>query len=190
MNKADQYHERIMEDTGLTITEIHNLIKEKEKEVKGLISEEGILFIISKELGVDIGDLTKVQKPEMFIKDLDSGMKNIIMTGRVERVFELRNFTKKDGSDGSVLNFIISDKTGRIRVVLWDDLAVDISLDPKLQENVLVKIVNAYIKWSDYNNKYELQVPKWGKITFNPGEEDEVEENDFPKKIEHDWSGF
>lgn len=187
MNKAERYFDRILEETGLSVTEITQLIKDKNNELKGLISEEGALFIISRELGVDIDDVVKVQKPEMFIKDLDSGMKNIIMVGRIDIIFNKRTFTRKDGTDGSVLNFIITDKTGRIRVVLWDDLADDLELNSDFMNGILVKIEKGYTKWSDYNNAYELQLPKWGKIIFNPGEEDE---KDFPKKIEHDWEGF
>lgn len=186
-SKADRYHDRIIEETGLTITELYDMTKEKQTELKGLISEEGALFILASELGVVIDDLTKVQKPEMFIKDLDSGMKNIIIIGRIARIFELRSFTRNDGTEGYVLNFILEDKTARIRVVIWDDLAVELSSEERFIEDALIKIEKAYIKWSDYNNKYELHIPKWGKILFNPGVEDE---EDFPKKIEKDWGEF
>ena len=185
--KADRYHDRIIEETGLTITEINNMIKEKETEFKGLISEEGALFVIASELGVNIDNIVKVQKVDMFIKDLDDGMKNIIIIGRIARIFEVRSFQRNDGTDGFVLNFMLEDKTGRIRVVIWDDLAVELSSEENFITDTLVKIEKAYIKWSDYNNKYELQIPKWGKIIFNPGVDDE---EDFPKKIEKDWDDF
>lgn len=44
----------IVEKTGLTRKNIILQVKEKREELKGLISEEGALFIIAKELGVDI----------------------------------------------------------------------------------------------------------------------------------------
>ena len=43
--------------------------------------------------------------------------------GRVITVFDLRDFTRRTGSTGHVLNLIIEDETTSIKVVLWDDLA-------------------------------------------------------------------
>ena len=44
----------ITEETGLTSKEIMELMEEKKQELKGLISDEGALFIIAKELGVNV----------------------------------------------------------------------------------------------------------------------------------------
>ena len=43
-----------MDDTGLSIKEINDLVNEKTNKLKGLISKVGALFIIAKELAVDI----------------------------------------------------------------------------------------------------------------------------------------
>jgi len=41
-----------MEETGLTRKEIAEKVEEKQEELKGLISDEGALYIIGKELGI------------------------------------------------------------------------------------------------------------------------------------------
>ncbi len=43
--------------------------------------------------------------------------------GEVMTVFELRQFQRRSGSSGWVLNVIISDDTGSMKVVLWDEMA-------------------------------------------------------------------
>jgi len=57
--KTDAYINKIIEDTGLTKKEIQNLVEEKKAELKGLISDEGALFVIAKELGVDVKSESK-----------------------------------------------------------------------------------------------------------------------------------
>jgi len=52
--KAEVYIKKIIEDTGLSTKEIQDLIKIKKEEIKGLISDEGALFVIAKELGVEV----------------------------------------------------------------------------------------------------------------------------------------
>ena len=189
MNKTERYFDKIIGETGLTIKELMEMVEEKKGELKGLISEEGTLFIISRELGVDIKEEV-IDADELFqIEDLHAAnIKNITMKGRITSCYNIREFTKKDGTEGYVLNFRIKDKTGGIKVVAWDELAQEIFNNENYDDNVIVKIEKGYTKWSDYSSAYELVLPKWGKITFNPGES--VNEESFPKKIEKDWGDF
>ncbi|MFX1317336.1 MAG: hypothetical protein ACFE9T_15845, partial [Promethearchaeota archaeon] len=46
--------QKIIDSTGLTETEIKELIKKKIDELKELISEKGALFLVAKELGVNL----------------------------------------------------------------------------------------------------------------------------------------
>ncbi len=57
--KTDIYIKKIIEDTGLNRKDIQEMVKEKKMELKGLISEEGALFIIAKELNVDLSEANK-----------------------------------------------------------------------------------------------------------------------------------
>ncbi|MFO8017534.1 MAG: hypothetical protein R6U96_02765 [Promethearchaeia archaeon] len=50
----DQYYYQILKHTNLTKLELDDLVKAKIRELKGLISEEGALFIIAKEFGIDL----------------------------------------------------------------------------------------------------------------------------------------
>lgn len=184
MTKVETYIKKIIEETGMTKTEIQTLIDEKQDELKGLVSEEGALFIISKELGVEVKEKPKLAT--LYIVDLQDGMKNITVVGRIKRIYDAHEFTKKDGSGGIVQNFIIQDKTGNIRCVIWDKHVNEVISNTDFIENALVQIVNGYMKWSDYWDKYELHVARWGKLVFNP----EVENIDEYPEVEvfgGDW---
>lgn len=52
--KAETYIKKIIEETGLSKKEIQDLIRAKKKEIEGLISDEGALFVIAKELTVEV----------------------------------------------------------------------------------------------------------------------------------------
>ncbi len=51
--KTESYFNKIIAESGLPRNEIDMMLEEKKKELKGLISEEGALFVIGKELGID-----------------------------------------------------------------------------------------------------------------------------------------
>lgn len=48
------FEQRIIEETGIPLKEIRDMVNKKIKELKGLISPEGALFIVGKELGIDL----------------------------------------------------------------------------------------------------------------------------------------
>lgn len=83
---------------------------------------------------------------------------NII--GNVTGLGELKEFQKKDGSQGRVLNIHISDDTGRIRVSLWGeqtDIIQHIDLGTKLQIN------DCYAR-PGWNDEIELSVGERARI--------------------------
>ena len=54
MGKLEKFYNKIIEETGLAKEDIQKAVQEKKEELKGLISDEGALFIIGKEFGVDL----------------------------------------------------------------------------------------------------------------------------------------
>ena len=76
--KTEVYINKIIEETGLYRNDIKNLIDEKKSDLKGLISEEGALFIIAKELGVDVKDENRelLKDIEINVFDITKNMKN------------------------------------------------------------------------------------------------------------------
>ncbi len=67
--KVQAYKEAIVNETGLTIMEINERVEQKKVELKGLVSDEGALFIIAKELGLDFSK--KEQEIEKIMSNYD-----------------------------------------------------------------------------------------------------------------------
>lgn len=180
MNVSEQYIDKITEGTGLIKDEILELAKEKQDELKGLISLEGALYIISKELGVDLPERSSISGSplEYSIKEIvNAGMKNLTLNGRIFNIREVRTFVKKDGSDGKVLNFAIKDNDGFINIVVWDG-GTDVINDPKFKKNALIQITNGYSKFNDYKNKIEVNLGRFSKIVFDPNDIDPKDYNE------------
>lgn len=77
------------------------------------------------------------------ISELETGLHDINITGKVMRISNAKTFTTKKGKEGKVANLMIADTSGEIRVVLWTD---NIKLLKKIKEGDIVKINNVEIK--------------------------------------------
>ena len=151
--------EKIKEKSGLSEQEIKEKIDGKLKQLSGLISKEGAAHIVANEFGVK---LFSALGGKLQIKNILAGMRSVEVVGKVTRVFELREFNSK-GRSGKVASFIIGDETGTIRVVMWGDQAENIT---KLKENMIVKIVNGYVR--ENQNGKEIHLNNMGKLITNP----------------------
>ncbi|MHA1986178.1 MAG: DUF2240 family protein [Promethearchaeota archaeon] len=176
--KTEIYINKIIENTGLTRKEIQDMVGDKKNELKGLISEEGALFIIARELGVDVKEETKelLEEIEIFISDITPNMKNINIVGRIQEIYRVNKFNKNDGGVGYVGSFLLHDKTGNIRIVLWDE-QVNIFNDDSFEVNELVKLVNGIAKKGRYDD-LEIHVGRYGKIILSP---DDIDYKKYPK---------
>lgn len=176
--KAEAYINKIIESTGLTRKEIQNMVEDKKKELKGLISEEGALFVIARELGVDVKEENKdlMKDIDIFISDITYNMKNINITGRIKEIYNVNKFNKADGGIGYVGSFLLHDKTGDIRIVLWDD-QINVFNEDNFQQNEMVKIVNGIARKGKFEDK-EIHVGRFGKVILSP---DDVDYKKYPK---------
>ncbi|MFX1493292.1 MAG: DUF2240 family protein [Promethearchaeota archaeon] len=175
--KTDAYITKIIQDTGLTRSEIHNKVEEKKSELKGLISDEGALFLIAKEFGVDVSseNTDLIKDIEINISDISLNMKNITLIGRIKEIYSVYEFNKENQEKGYVGSFLLYDTTGEIRIVLWDD-HVNMFTNENFKKNELVKILNGYTKESRYG--IELHLGRLGKIVLSP---DDIDYKKYPK---------
>lgn len=71
----------------------------------------------------EMADTEERQKKIQPISDISVGG-TYSVKGEIMVVFELREFRRRSGSAGHVLNVIISDPGSSVKIVLWDGLAV------------------------------------------------------------------
>ncbi|HDP74203.1 MAG TPA: DUF2240 family protein [Candidatus Woesearchaeota archaeon] len=160
----------IKEKSGLSEKEIESKIKEKIDSLSGLVSREGAAHIIANELGIQ---LIEKFSGKLDIQNIVDGMRKVEVSGKVVRKFDVREFGKKDGTSGKVGALILSDETGTVRVVFWNDL---VELFEKIKEGDVLRVKNAYARLNKVSGGIELQISDTSSVELNPeGVEVEVE---------------
>jgi hypothetical protein len=86
-NTAAGYIRSIMIETGMLEDEVYALVQDKKDQLKGLVSTEGALFIICKELGITIikDVVNELKDVESGWKDVESGWKDVVKKAVVEK---------------------------------------------------------------------------------------------------------
>lgn len=160
----DEIVKKILEKSPITYDELMHRIKKKQEELK-IITPEGAATIVAHELKVNLGIPTPQPIP-LYIEDIAPGMSKIDVVGRVVKVAEPKDFVRHTGGTGSRGAFWITDKTGTVRVVLWDE-RTEILREKKIEKGDIVRIRNAYAK-RGINGQPELSLGNRGVIEINP----------------------
>jgi hypothetical protein len=153
-----QIKEKIAKKTGLSDEEISKKIKDKLKQLAGLISEEGAAHIVANELGVK---LFEAGEP-LQIKNIMPGMRNVDFAAKVLQKYEMREFNTEKGA-GKVASMLVGDESGVIRLVFWQKQA-EASLE--LKEGDVVKVVGGYVR--ENMGRKEVHVSEMSKFMINP----------------------
>ncbi len=146
--------EKIAQQANVGIEEVQKRINSKLSEFSGLVSEEGAVYLVAKDLGVDPS--TEIQKKSLKIENIVPGMRSVSLKGKVVSISDINSFKKSDGSEGQVQNVVLGDETGTVRLSLWND---QIELADKLEINTAIEIKNAYSK-EDNRGDAELRLGK------------------------------
>ncbi len=178
MAPLDSLLDKIESQTKLSKEEIKKRIERKQKELMGLVSEEGAAHLVAKELGVNL--LTN-EKRKLELRNIIPGMKNVTAAGRVFRISNIVDFKKSNGTDGRVVNLFVGDKTGFVRVTLWND-QVKLIEDELIKLGDIVQISGAMARENIYGD-IELTIGKYGRI-FQINEEAAAEGINFPTSDE------
>ncbi|MDD3083534.1 MAG: OB-fold nucleic acid binding domain-containing protein [Candidatus ainarchaeum sp.] len=153
----------ISKKTGKTVEEINKLIEKKEKKFSGLLSKQGAIFMIQKELG-----LKQNINAEIKINEIKDGMKDFEIIGIIKNIYPLKEF-EKNGKKGKLLSFLIEDETGLVRLTLWNDQIEKYDLT----QGSKIKIINGFA--TSYNEKKQLSLGFNGNIEIINKKEEEFE---------------
>jgi ssDNA-binding replication factor A large subunit len=152
--------------------DIEERLEIERRRTDGLISDETLLWMIAAEFSVEVPQ-HKAVTPTLSIKDLIPSLNDISLVGRVVAVFSPRAF--KGTRSGEVASLLVTDRTGVLRVVLWNDKASFIRSD-KIKVGQIVRFFHAYTR-EDRSGKVELHVGEKSEIQVDP---DDVEAKDYP----------
>ncbi len=100
-----------------------------------------VVVEINPELLKDAVPKFKLEYTELG--SLEANNRDVNVQALVTRIQEIRTFSKSDGSEGHVLNIGISDNSGTVRLVAWDEKAIELE---NLEEMTPIEVLHGYTK--------------------------------------------
>jgi len=130
------------------------MIEEKKRNAGDFLTNETAARIAASELGVEI--VKKKFRLKIQIQDLVSGLNDVTVAGQIEAVYPPKTFRRKDWTEGKLASLVVSDDTGRLRVVLWDN-KVELVEKAKISRDQRIRISHGYVR-EGLDGKPELHV--------------------------------
>lgn len=162
MTELEELFSALLEKSKLPSTELSKKIDDKKESLGHLINDDVALRLVARDLGIQLFE-TSMAKPEVTIEDLVPNMNNVNLTLTVEGVGPVKEFSKKDGTTGRVARVIVSDRSGRTGLVLWDEKAGQTQL---MRCGARVTIFSAYTK-AGLRGEVELHIGNRGSVEVN-----------------------
>jgi len=132
-------------------------------------------------------DLPSVHDTIINVSDLAPEMIEVDLVGRVAAVSDIRTFSRPDGTTGRVATLILMDRTGQVRVSLWDDWA---DFSKSLKRGEAIRLENAVVR-PGLGGRVELSLGSSGRVVNNPPSVPELPELlERPLKIKEVESGM
>lgn len=145
--------------SNMSNKDILNAVNKKHSEMNGLITKEGAVYLIAKDMDIQ---LPETHRSDIQIRNVTIGMKNINVIGRIFRISKITEFKKSNGNPGRVTNIFIGDVTGYVRIPFWDE-QVKLIEDHILNLGDVVQITNAFAKENNFG-EIELSLGKFGGV--------------------------
>ncbi len=163
---------QLSEKSGLDENSIREKMTQKIEKFSGLLTEQGALVLLSKELNVM---LPMFEKPHqtLTLNELKMGMNNIDVKVRAKYVDKIKSYTK-NGKEGKYLAVRLSDETGEALFTFWNEQAEE-ALQKGLRVGSTLNLTNARV--GSFNNQTQLSLGYNGAYTIENTENEPVENN-------------
>ena len=155
---------KIKEEKGVSEKEIELLVDKKLTQYGDLISKEGAIHIVANELRVKVFD-ENLSARKFKVSNILPGMNFVNLDVKVVSTGEVRSF-KTDKREGRVVNLVVGDETGIVRLVLWDEKFISLVEKGEIKINDVLSVKNSYSRGTD--TFPELHLGSRGNLTLNP----------------------
>jgi replication factor A1 len=143
--------------------EIAERLKKEKHRTGGFISEETLLRMIAAELGMKTQPCG-LKTPALSVADLIPGLGDVAVLGRVVAVFSPKAFN--GDRKGKLASFLIADKTGIVRVVMWNN-RTELVESGSVKVGQILRVSHAYTK-EGRGGKVELHIGEKCTVEINP----------------------
>jgi hypothetical protein len=167
--------QRMSEESGIEQGIIRQKMEEKITKFAGLLTEQGALVLLGKEMNIRT-PLVEKSAAKMKMSELKPGMNNIDVHTQIKRAEPLKTFNK-NGKEGKYVSLRLMDETGEALFTFWNEQAEDViqkgikSGDTLNLHNARVGVFNGQTQLSlGYNGTYILEKGSGTLQTSTPAE--------------------
>jgi replication factor A1 len=155
----------------LSREELLSKLEMERKKTGGLISDATLLRLVAAEFGVEVRN-GELLPPLLLIMDLVPGLMNVTVVGRVLAVFSPRTFSR-NSKTGKFASLLIADRSGILRVVLWNHKTSLID-SGTVKTRQVARFSHGYTK-EDRRGRVELHFAEKSEIEVEPKDVDSTE---------------
>lgn len=148
--------------TGIEASLITQKMNEKIEKFSGLLTEQGALVLLNKELGAKI-PLFEKTNPKLTIGQVQPGMNNVDVEGTVSRMDGIKTFSK-NGKEGKYVSIRLSDESGDALFTFWNEQA-DEALQKGIGVGSTLTLSNARV--GTFNGQTQLSLGYNGTYTLS-----------------------
>jgi replication factor A1 len=159
----------------LTREDMLKLIYEKKRSAENYLLDDVAARMVASELGVEIPHEEESFKSEISVGSLVSGLNDVTLTARVIIVYPIQTFFKPDLTEGKVARLLLADKSGTLRLVLWND-KISLVETGNIKHGNVIRVLHGYVR-EGLDGKLELHVGQRGDVQVSP---QDVAESDYP----------
>ena len=162
----------ISKNPSISREQLLERLEKERKKIGGLISDETLMRMIAADYGLEVSQ-NNTLKLSLSIKDLLPNLNDVTIVGRVIAVFSPKAFGRD--KKGKVASLLIVDKSGLLRVVLWNDKTRVIERG-EIKAGQVARFSHGYTK-ENRRGKVELHIGDKGEVEPSPKD---VNAEDFP----------
>ena len=154
--KVEELLQELEMKSKLSREEIMKRIEKKINELDNLITIEGAVYLVARDLGIELPS----EKRRVTISSIIPGMRKVSFVGRVFKISRIVEFGV--GNKGRVVNLFVGDDTGYVKIPLWNE-QVNFIDQKKVTVGSLVQIINGFAKEGIFGET-EVSLGKFGML--------------------------
>ena len=154
----------LAEKSSIPEEEIRTKMNEKIQKFSGLLTEQGALILLSREMNVKL-PLFEKQNPLIRLGELKEGMNNVDVICTIKMIDRIKTFSK-NGKEGKYLSTRLMDETGEALFTFWNEQAEE-AVKKGLTEGNTLMLKNA--RTGSYNGRIQLSLGYNGTYSIEAG---------------------
>ncbi|MEK6821502.1 MAG: hypothetical protein AABY11_03845, partial [archaeon] len=151
------------QEAGIDASTIREKMNEKMEKFSGLLTEQGALILLCKDLKLKMPGAPPNEK--IKIGALSEGMNNVDVEGKIKIMDRVKPFSK-NGKEGKYVSTRIHDETGEAIFTLWNE-QVDHAMEKRMGVGSTIVLTNARV--GNFNGMKQLSLGYNGTCEVGEG---------------------